>query len=124
MQVSGQPAAALASGLSWQREYDGERNSRSIVVKKIYCGNLPFNCTEDEVRTLFEQYGEVHEVSLVTDRQTGRPRGFGFVQMDDAGADEAISNLNGTELGGRTLRVDQARERSDQAPRRDRRPRW
>jgi len=93
-------------------------------VKKIYCGNLPFSCTDADVRTLFEEFGTVHEVNLVTDRETGRPRGFAFVQMDDANAQEAIGKLNGTEFGGRTLRVDEARERSSRPQRRDRGPRW
>ncbi len=94
------------------------------MAKKIYCGNLPFSATEAEMRTLFEQYGTVHEVNLINDRETGRPRGFGFVQMDDANADEAIAKLNGTDLGGRTLRVNVARERTSRPPRQDREPRW
>lgn len=94
------------------------------MAKKIYCGNLPFSATEAEIRALFEQYGTVHEVNLINDRETGRPRGFGFVQMDDANADEAIAKLNGTDLGGRTLRVNVARERTSRPPRQDREPRW
>jgi len=94
------------------------------MTKKIYCGNLPFSATEAEIRTLFEQFGTVHEVNLITDRETGRPRGFGFIQMDDDNADEAISKLNGTELGGRSLRVNVARERTSRPPRRDQGPRW
>ncbi len=77
----------------------------------IYVGNLSFNSTEDEVRDLFEQHGAVHSVKLVADRETGRPRGFGFVQMDRTEGDAAIEELNGIELGGRTLRVNEARER-------------
>ena len=80
-------------------------------MKKIYVGNLSFNATESELRDAFGAHGEVHSVSIVTDRDTGRSRGFGFVEMDDAGADAAISALNGHEMGGRTLRVDEARER-------------
>ena len=94
------------------------------MAKKIYCGNLPFSATEAEVRELFEQFGTVHEVNIITDRETGRPRGFGFVQMDDDNADEAISKLNGTELGGRALRINVARERTSRPPRRDRGPSW
>jgi RNA recognition motif-containing protein len=78
-------------------------------VKKIYVGNLPFSATEDDVRELFAQHGTVHSVSLVNDRETGRPRGFGFVEMDDISA--AIEALNGQDFGGRTLRVDEARPR-------------
>ncbi len=83
------------------------------MSKRIYVGNLPFTATELEVRELFEAYGPVESVHLVTDRQTGRPRGFGFVEMDDGPADEAIAALNETDLGGRTLRVNEARPRVD-----------
>ena len=89
-------------------------------MKKIYVGNLPFTATEDEVRDLFGQHGDVHSVALINDRDTGRPRGFGFVEMDDANADKAISALNGTNMGGRDLNVNEARER----PRRDNRSGW
>jgi RNA recognition motif-containing protein len=81
------------------------------VVKSIYVGNLPFSATEDEVRNLFSQYGAVHTVKLINDRDTGRPRGFGFVGMDDDEAESAISSINGAEMGGRTLRVNEAREK-------------
>jgi len=86
------------------------------MAKTIYVGNLPFSATEDEIRDLFAQHGTVHSVKLITDRETGRPRGFGFVEMDDAEADTAIEALNGTEMGDRALRVNQAKERE---PRRD-----
>lgn len=82
------------------------------MSKKIYVGNLPFSATEDQVRDLFAQHGSVASVSLVTDRETGRPRGFGFVEMDD-GAEAAISALNNSELDGRTLNVNEARPRED-----------
>jgi RNA recognition motif-containing protein len=81
-------------------------------VKKIYVGNLPFSATEAELRELFGQYGTVESVNLITDRETGRPRGFGFVEMGDSEADAAISALDGQEFGGRTLRVNVARERT------------
>ncbi len=81
------------------------------MVKKIYIGNLPFRAYEEEVRELFAQYGEVYSVDLITDRETGRPRGFGFVEMEGDGALAAIEGLDGTEFGGRTLRVNEARER-------------
>ncbi len=80
-------------------------------MKTIYCGNLPFRATEDEVRALFGQYGQVHNVRLITDRMTGRPRGFGFVEMEDGDADAAIAALDGKEFQGRTLRINEARER-------------
>lgn len=81
-------------------------------MTKIYVGNLPFSASEDEVRTLFAQHGTVESVSLITDRETGRPRGFGFVEMSRADASRAIQNLNGKDMGGRPLRVNEAQERS------------
>lgn len=82
------------------------------LSKKLYVGNLPFSVTEDELRTLFERHGTVGSVNVITDRDTGRPRGFAFVEMDDANAAEtAIRALDGTELGGRNLRVSEAQER-------------
>ena len=81
-------------------------------MTKIYVGNLPFSATESEIRDLFAQHGTVESVSLITDRDTGRPRGFGFVEMSRADASRAIQNLNGKDLGGRPLRVNEAQERS------------
>lgn len=93
-------------------------------MAKIYIGNLSFETSDDEVRELFAQHGTVESVELVSDRYTGRPRGFGFVQMDQEGAAKAIAALDGRELGGRNLRVDAARERqTDRGPRRER-PAW
>jgi RNA recognition motif-containing protein len=80
-------------------------------VKKLYVGNLPFSATEDEVNELFGQHGTVHSVALINDRETGRPRGFGFVEMDDDAAQAAMSALDGQELGGRALRVNEAQDR-------------
>ena len=80
-------------------------------MKKLYVGNLPFSATEAEVSELFEKHGEVHSVALITDRDTGRPRGFGFVEIDDGAAQAAIDALNGYELNGRALNVNEARER-------------
>ncbi|AGY91265.1 hypothetical protein SPICUR_01220 [Spiribacter curvatus] len=80
-------------------------------MKSIYVGNLPFSASEDEVRDLFANYGEVKEVRMISDRETGRPRGFGFVRMDPAEADSAIEALNGTDMGGRTLRINEAQDR-------------
>lgn len=83
------------------------------MSSNIYVGNLPFTATEEEVRELFGAHGAVSAVNLISDRVTGRPRGFGFVEMaDDAGAEAAIQALNGTDFGGRTLRVDAAKRRS------------
>ncbi len=80
-------------------------------MKKLFVGNLPFSATEDEINQLFSQHGTVHSVALINDRDTGRPRGFGFVEMDDSAAQAAISALNGYDMGGRQLRVDEAQDR-------------
>jgi RNA recognition motif-containing protein len=82
-------------------------------MKKIYVGNLPFSATEDELRDLFSQHGSVESVSLINDRETGRPRGFGFVEMPDEAAQAAIRALDGTDMGGRTLRINEARPRTE-----------
>jgi RNA recognition motif-containing protein len=82
------------------------------MSKRIYVGNLPFSANEDQVRELFEEYGSVDSVHMVTDRDTGRPRGFGFVEMSNGG-DEAIDALNGRDMGGRSLTVNEARPRED-----------
>lgn len=89
----------------------------------IFVGNLSFTSTDQELRQLFEQYGVVDQVNLITDRETGRPRGFGFVEMPDAqAAKAAITALQGKDLGGRPLTVNEAKPRE---PRREpRRPRW
>lgn len=80
-------------------------------MKKIYVGNLPFSATEGEVKELFEQHGSVTSVNLITDRDTGRFRGFGFVEMEEADGDSAIKALNDQDFGGRPLRVNEARDR-------------
>lgn len=81
-------------------------------MKNIYVGNLPFHTTDDDLRQLFEQHGNVQRASVVTDRDTGRSRGFGFVEMsEDADGDKAIAALDGTDLDGRALRVNEARPR-------------
>ncbi len=85
-------------------------------MKSIYVGNLPFSSTEEDIRGLFEQYGAVHSVKLISDRETGRPRGFAFVEMDDSSANNAISGLNGKDVGGRPLRINEAREREQRGP--------
>ena len=82
------------------------------MSKKIYIGNLPFSSTEDELRAVFERHGRVESVSVITDRDSGRPRGFAFVEMDEASAaDDAIRALDGSELGGRSIRVNEAEDR-------------
>lgn len=86
-------------------------------MTKIYVGNLPFTTTEDELRTMFAAHGDVESVALPTDRETGRPRGFGFVQMAAAAAATAIGALNGQALGGRALRVNEAEDRASKGAR-------
>lgn len=83
-------------------------------MKNIFVGNLSFNTNEDELRQMFESYGQVDRVSILTDRDTGRSRGFGFVEMasDDDG-EKAITALNGSQFGGRTINVNEARPKSD-----------
>ena len=80
----------------------------------IYVGNLAFTSTEDEIRQLFEQHGAVERVNLITDRESGRPRGFGFVEMGDrTEGDRAIQELDGKDFGGRSLTVNEAKPRAD-----------
>ena len=81
------------------------------MAKNIYVGNLPWSSSEDEVRQAFAVHGEVLSVKLVNDRETGRPRGFGFVEMEDADAEKAIEALDGEDLGGRRIIEKKARPR-------------
>jgi RNA recognition motif-containing protein len=88
------------------------RDEECELRKKLYVGNLPFSTTEDELRALFESHGSVASVNVITDRETGRSRGFAFVEMDEANAaEEAMRALDGSELGGRSLRVNEAHDR-------------
>jgi cold-inducible RNA-binding protein len=83
-------------------------------MKNIFVGNLSFGATEQSIRSLFEAYGTVERVNVVTDRDTGQPRGFAFVEMsDNAAGEKAISALNGQDLDGRTLTVNEARPKED-----------
>ncbi len=110
-------------------------------MKNIFVGNLDFSATEESIRALFEQHGTVDKVDVITDRDTGRSRGFAFVEMPDTDAAErAIAGLNGTNFGGRTLNVNEARPKADRGgggghggggggfsrggPRQRREPRW
>jgi len=79
------------------------------MPKKLYVGNLSFQTTESDVTDAFTQCGAVESVSIIMDRDSGRSKGFGFVVMDEEGADKAIANLNGSQLGGRTLTVNEAK---------------
>ena len=87
------------------------------MSKSIYVGNLPWSATEEQVRNLFSTYGSVNSVNLVSDRETGRARGFGFVEMADADAAGAIQALDGTSMDGRNLRVNEAQPKAPRSPR-------
>jgi len=84
-------------------------------MKKVFVGNLDFGATEESIRSLFSPHGAVESVNLVTDRETGRSRGFAFVEMAQGDADKAITALNGTNVGGRALNVNEARPKADRA---------
>ncbi|MBM4201973.1 MAG: RNA-binding protein [Gammaproteobacteria bacterium] len=87
-------------------------------MKNLYVGNLPYSTTDDDLRTLFAQYGEVQSVSVITDRFTGQSKGFGFVMMDSKGGQDAIDKLHQSEIDGRSITVNEARPRDDSAGRR------
>lgn len=80
-------------------------------MAKIYVGNLPFTATDADIRALFEKHGTVESVTLPVDRETGRPRGFGFVEMSQSDASRAIQNLNGADMNGRPLKINEAQDR-------------
>jgi RNA recognition motif-containing protein len=100
--------------LTLARHFAGQE--KLVMSKKIYVGNLPFSASDDDIRALFGEHGTVESVNLITDRETGRPRGFGFVEMSD-GADEAIQALHQKDMDGRSLNVNEARPRTDRGPR-------
>ena len=81
-------------------------------MTKLYVGNLPFTASEDALRALFAAHGTVESLTLITDRETGRPRGFGFVEMSNADASRAMQALNGTDFGGRALKINEAQDRA------------
>ncbi len=83
------------------------------MTKSIYVGNLPFNASENQLHDLFSHYGTITSVRLITDRETGRPRGFGFVEMPNDEATAAIEALNGYDLEGRPLRINEAQKRQE-----------
>src|SRR5215212_7209100 len=85
------------------------------MSKKIYVGNLSYQTTENDLTSLFEQAGQVDSVSIITDRDTGRSKGFGFVEMGNEDADKAIAQFNGTEVNGRALTVNEARPREERS---------
>ncbi len=80
-------------------------------MTKLFVGNLPFSATEDAIRELFTPYGTIDKIALITDRDTGQPRGFAFVEMASSDAARAMQGLNGTDFGGRALKVNEAKER-------------
>jgi len=85
--------------------------------KKLYVGNLNFSCVDEELHNLFSQYGNVISARVIKDRDTGRSKGFGFVEMEDADAQNAIQNLNGFSLAGRVINVNEARPQGERPPR-------
>jgi RNA recognition motif-containing protein len=86
-------------------------------MKNLYVGNLPYSTTDDDLRTLFAQFGEVQSVSVIADRFTGQSKGFGFVMMDAKGGQEAINQLHQSEIAGRAITVNEARPREESADR-------
>jgi RNA recognition motif-containing protein len=86
-------------------------------MTRLYVGNLPFNATEDALRTLFSAHGAVDKIALITDRDTGQPRGFGFIEMPSGDASRAMQALNGRDFDGRALKVNEARDRPNGANR-------
>ncbi len=108
-------AAVEGSGPVPNSRPDPIRVDGRSQVKKIYVGNLPWSATEDALRELFSTIGSVHSVAVITDRETGRSRGFGFIEMDDSDAERAISELNGREMDSRPLRVNEAQERQSRS---------
>ncbi|WP_374688483.1 RNA recognition motif domain-containing protein [Promineifilum sp.] len=85
------------------------------MSKKVYVGNLSFNATEDQVRDLFSEFGAIQSIAMINDRDTGRFRGFAFVEMEDSAANAAIKALNGKEVDGRELSVNEARPREERS---------
>jgi cold-inducible RNA-binding protein len=105
-------STGLVFGGRFGRFADGKRGT----VKNIFVGNLSFNTSEDELRQAFEAFGQVDRVSILTDRETGRSRGFAFVEMTNTEeGDKAIAGLNGSQIGGRTINVNEAKPKGERA---------
>lgn len=100
-------AAASRPDFSLEREFE--------LTKKIYVGNLSFAATEDQVRDLFSEFGDIQSLAMINDRDTGRFRGFAFVEMEDSSANAAIKALNGKEVDGRELNVNEARPKEERS---------
>src|SRR5258708_24150647 len=118
--LGGSDRAAFRAGTPHPSTFICNSNNRNInrerrtPMKNLYVGNLPHSTTEPELRGLFEAHGAVERVSIVTDRETGRARGFAFVEMTNPGeADKAVAALNGKELGGRALKINEAKPKTD-----------
>jgi RNA recognition motif-containing protein len=107
--TSGQTGREFGAG----RDLDLEgRDEEFELSKKIYVGNLPFSSTEEDLRGMFERHGSVESVNVIMDRETGRPRGFAFVEMsEESAAKDAIRALDGSDLGGRNIKVNEAQDR-------------
>ncbi len=113
--VTGQPALGSA-GLTASQERCGNLRRKERKMKNLFVGNMSFDTTEHELRSIFEPYGEITSINIITDRDTGRPRGFGFVELaDDGEAAKAITELNGKELDGRALNVNEARPKPERS---------
>lgn len=98
-----------------------DSNRRIVMAVKLYVGNLPYNTTDDDLKELFAPYGEVVSASVITERDSGRSKGFGFVEFEEeSAAKAAIEALNGKDFGGRNLVVNEARPREERGPREDR----
>lgn len=95
-----------------------EKGVFRLVPKTLFVGNLPWSATDDDLSQVFSQHARVISARIVTDRETGRSRGFGFVEVEDDGAQTAVDALNGYMLGGRPITVNEARPREDRGPRR------
>ncbi len=111
--VSGQAGPDRPDRSPKPRASSNERRDEECQLsKKLYVGNLSFSTTEDEIRGVFERHGSVDSVNVITDRETGRPRGFAFVEMgEESAASDAIRALDGTDLGGRNIKVNEAQDR-------------
>ena len=98
--------------MSLPADFVEKHAARNESLKKLYVGNLPFSMTEEELREIFEQHGSTVSVRVITDRETGRSRGFGFVEFEDeSNAEKALQALDGRDMGGRALRVNEAQDR-------------
>ncbi len=116
--MSDSAGAARARGLRWGYQLFGHVTALGLTVINIYVGNLPFSTTDTGLEDLFSQFGQISRAAIITDRETGRSRGFGFVEMaSQDGASSAIAGMDGAMLDGRTLKVNVAQDRKRSGPR-------